>query len=84
MIIVRENEESRIWDQVIRQSFNDYTVNEHFIRYYAYERFMADLKDFMNDLCTNLDAEYRAKVLKSLQDYLLGWLFQVLMRYRAS
>ncbi|HOB19157.1 MAG TPA: phosphotransferase [Candidatus Atribacteria bacterium] len=83
MISVRENEESRIWDQVMRQSFNDYAVNENFIRYYVYERFMVDLRDFLNDLCANPDAGYRSKVLRSLQDYLLGWLYQVLTRYRA-
>lgn len=82
MTIVKENEESRIWDQVMRHHFEDYSINHYYIRFFVYDRFMIDLRDFLKDLSGNPDEAYRKKVLVSLKDYLLDQLYPVLLRYR--
>ena len=82
MTIVKENEESRIWDQVMRHHFEDYSINHYYIRLFVYDRFMIDLRDFLKDLSGNPDEAYRKKVLVSLKDYLLDQLYPVLLRYR--
>jgi len=82
MAIVRENEESRIWLDVMQKAFPGYKPNRTFIRYYVYERFMADLFDFIRQLLYNSDGEYRRRIVHSTKDYLMGWLYPILLKYK--
>ncbi|MBU9721969.1 MULTISPECIES: phosphotransferase [Bacillaceae] len=81
LTIAAKNEDSKLWLSIMREFFPGYEVNETFIKYYLYERFMIDLTSFIQDLLHNPDREYRVKVVNSTRDYLLGWLLPMMVKY---
>ncbi|MDP4091076.1 MAG: aminoglycoside phosphotransferase family protein, partial [Bacillota bacterium] len=78
--IAPQDEYSELYMSVIEEVFPDYMVNKTFMRFYIYQRFMIDLNTFMHDLVHSPDEEYRKKIVSSTRDYMLGWLYPLLIK----
>jgi Ser/Thr protein kinase RdoA (MazF antagonist) len=80
LCIASQNEESELWLSIMEDTFPDYKVNKTFIKYYLYERFMIDLVSFIRDVLQRPDEDHRRKVINSTRDYLMGWLYPLIIK----